>query len=105
MSTILGAGEFGQCAPATADVEKGITGLEADFLTDDCQFVILELFESLFFVDVTNKTGGIDHAGAEEPAVEVVAAVVVVADLFFVFDELEPLIRFRLVALGSRSTL
>jgi hypothetical protein len=42
------------------------------------------LFEALFFVDVGDNAGRVDHAGTEEPAVEVVTAVVVVANLFFV---------------------
>lgn len=94
MSSILGAGKFRQCAPAAADVKKRIAGLETNFLTDNCQLVVLELFETLFFVNVADKTGSVDHAGTEEPTVEVIAPVVVVADLFFVFDELARQMRF-----------
>lgn len=94
MSSILGAGEFGQCAPTAADIKKRIARLETNFLTDNCQLVVLKLFECLFFVNIADKTGSVDHAGTEEPTVEVIAAVVVIADLFFVFDELARQMRF-----------
>lgn len=84
MRAVLRAGVFGEGAPAAADVEEGFAGLESDFFADDGELVVLELFEGFFGVDVGDYAAGVDHAGAEEPAVEVVAAVIVVADLFFV---------------------
>jgi hypothetical protein len=36
-------------------------------------------------MDVGDYAGGVDHARTEEPAVEVITTVVVIADLFFVF--------------------
>lgn len=84
VGAVLRAGVFGEGAPAAADVEEGFAGAESDLLADDGELVVLELFEGFFGVDVGDDAAGVDHAGAEEPAVEVVAAVVVVADLFFV---------------------
>lgn len=86
VGAVLRAGVFGKGAPAAANVEEGFAGLERDLFADDGELVVLELFEGFFGVDVGDYAAGVDHTGAEEPAVEVVAAVVVVADLFFVCD-------------------
>lgn len=62
--------------------------MEADLFAHDGEFVVLELFEGLFGMDVADYARGVDHARAEEGGVEVVAAVVVVAYLFFVYVDL-----------------
>lgn len=85
---VVGGGVFREGAPAAADIEEGVAGFESDFLADDGQFVVLQLFEGFFGCYGGDYAGGVDHARAEEPAVEVVAAVVVVADLFFVWGVL-----------------
>ncbi len=46
--------------------ETGV-GVRTDLLADDGELVVLELLEGLFAGDVSDDTGGIDHAGAEEP--------------------------------------
>lgn len=70
--------------PAATDVEEAFAGLERDFLAHHPHFVVLECFEGLFGGNVADDAGGVDHAGAKEPRVEVVATVVVVPDLLFV---------------------
>jgi hypothetical protein len=42
------------------------------------------LLEGLLLVDIRNDTGGVDHTWAQEPAVEVIASVVVVTDLLLI---------------------
>ena len=61
---VVGAGVFGESAPAAADIEEGLAGFEGDFFADDAEFVVLELFEGFFFVDVGDYAGGVDHAWA-----------------------------------------
>lgn len=85
LSTVVNGGELGESTPATAKVEHLVTGLDADLLTDDGQLVVLQLLQSLLLVDVADDTGRVDHAGAKEPSVEVVTAVVVVTDLLLVW--------------------
>ena len=81
---VVDAGVFGEGAPAAADVEQGVALLQADLLADYGELVVLKLLEGLLVVDVRDNPAGVDHAWTEEPAIEVVTAVVVVADLFFV---------------------
>lgn len=85
MGAIVNGSVLSQRAPATAEVQNGVTGLDADLLADDGQLVVLHFLEGLFLVDVADQTGGVDHAGAEEPSVEVITAVVVVTDLLLVY--------------------
>lgn len=84
LSAIVGRCELGKSTPTAAEIEHALASLEGNLLTDDGQLVVLELFKRLFLVDVRDDTGSVDHAGTEEPAVEVVTAVVVVADLLLV---------------------
>lgn len=81
---IVGRGEFGECTPAAANVEETLARFEADLLAHDGELVVLQLLERFFLCRVGDDAGSIDHAWAEEPAVEVITAVVVVADLLFV---------------------
>ena len=76
--------ETSESAPAAADVEHALILLQTDLLADHGQLIVLELLQGLLSVDVGDDTGGVDHAGPEKPAVEVVAAVVVVADLLLI---------------------
>ena len=84
MRTIIDRSELGERAPTAPDIEHLLALLEPDLLAHDGEFVVLQLLEGFFGRDGGDDAGGVDHAGAEEPAVEVVAAVVVVADLLFV---------------------
>lgn len=82
--TVVGGSEFGKSAPPATNIEHSLALLKTDLLADNGKLVVLELFEAFLLVDVGDDTGGVDHARTEEPSVEVVASVVVVADLFFV---------------------
>jgi len=84
LSTVVGRSELGESAPATAEVEHAITSLESNLLADNGQLVVLQFLKSLFLVDVGNDTRSVDHARTKEPGVEVVTAVVVVADLLLI---------------------
>ena len=64
VGAVVGAGVFCEGAPAAADVEEGVAGLEIDFFADDAEFIVLELFEGFLFVDVGNYAGCVDHAWA-----------------------------------------
>lgn len=85
MCTVFGRSELGQGAPATADIEHPLALLQTDLLANNSHLVVLELLERLLAVDIGDDARGIDHSRAEEPAVEVVAAVIVVAHLLFVW--------------------
>ena len=78
------AGEAGESAPTAANVEQSLSLLKVNLLADNGELVILELFQSLLLVDVRDDTGGIYHARAKEPAVEVIAAVIVIANLLLI---------------------
>lgn len=84
VSTIIHTGIFGQRSPATADVEELVTRLHADLLANDGELVVLEFFEGFLPVDIRDDAGRVDHAGTQEPAVEIVTTIVVVTYLFLV---------------------
>lgn len=84
VSSVVDAGVFRESAPAAAKVENGVTGLQANLFAHNRELVILELLEGLFLVDIADEAGGVDHARAEEPCVEIVTTVVVTPDLFLV---------------------
>lgn len=84
VSTVVSRGVLGESAPATAKVEHLVARLDTNLLANDGQLVVLELLKGLLLVDVADDTGSVDHAGAKEPSVEVVTAVVVVTDLLLV---------------------
>lgn len=84
LGAVVNGSVLGKSTPATAEVKHLVTGLNTNLLTDDGKLVILELLKGLLAVDVTDNTGGVDHAGAEEPSVEVVTSVIVVTDLLLV---------------------
>jgi hypothetical protein len=86
VSTIVDGGVLGEGSPATAEIENLVTGLGANLLTDDGQLVVLKLLEGLLRVDIADNAGGVDHAGAKEPGVEVITSVVVVTDLLLVWE-------------------
>jgi len=84
MGTIVDGSKPCEGAPSAANVEHLLALLQANLFTNNGHFVVLELLKTLFLVDVGNDAGGVDHAWTEEPAVEVVTTVVVVAYLLFV---------------------
>lgn len=84
LSTVVDTGEFGKGSPSATNIEKLLTWLEVDFLADDGKFVVLELFESLLLVGIRNNTRSIDHTWAEEPSVEVITSVIMIADLLLI---------------------
>ena len=84
LSTVVGGSELGESTPATAEVEHAITSLKSNLLADNGQLVVLQFLKGLFLVDVGDYTRSVDHARAEEPGVEVVTAVIVVADLLLI---------------------
>lgn len=84
LRAVVDARVLGEGAPAAADVEHPVAGLDVDLLADDGQLVVLQLLQGLLAVDVGDDARRVDHARAQEPAVEVVAAVVVVSHLLLV---------------------
>lgn len=86
--TIVLTGESSKSSPTTADVEEALALLEVDLLANDGHLVVLELLESLLLGNVGDDTRGVDHTRAQEPAVEVITAVVVIADLLLVCNSL-----------------
>ena len=86
VGTIVNRRVFGERTPATAKVKDRITGLNTNLLTNNSHLVILQFFEGFFPVDVANQTGRVDHAGAQEPGVEVITSVVVVTHLFLILE-------------------
>ena len=65
-------------SPAAADVEEPFAALQLQLLADEVHLVVLRLLQRL--AGVQEERRRVDHAVAEEPAVEVVAAIVVLAD-------------------------
>lgn len=84
LGTILLTSEAGKSTPTTANVEHGIALVETDLLANNGKLVVLKLLKSLLAVDVGDDTRSVNHAGAKEPAVEVITTVVVVADLLLI---------------------
>ena len=85
VSTIVDRSVLSQSTPATAKVKNSVARLKTDLLANNGKFVVLQLLESLFPVDITDQTGGVDHTGTQEPSIEVIASVVVVTDLLLIW--------------------
>ena len=71
-------GPDGQGAPAAADVEERLTGLQAQLAADEVELVRLRLLE--LAVGIAIVRAGVDHERVEEECIEVVRHVVVVGD-------------------------
>ena len=82
---VLGS-ETSERSPTTTEIQHPFTRLQADLAADGLELVVLKFLESLLLVGVRDKTGSVDHAWAQEPSVEVVTAVVVVTDLFLIYE-------------------
>lgn len=65
-----------KCTPAASDIEIAILWLEFQFMANEGQLVVLQLFQSLLFRLVPDYARCVNHAGTEEPVVKVVAAVI-----------------------------
>lgn len=89
VSAVVGRGVFSKGSPAAAKIKDPVTGLKTNLLANNGQLVVLELLEGLLPVDIADHTGGVDHAWAEEPSVEVVTSVVVITDLLLIYTMLE----------------
>lgn len=85
LGAVVLTGKTGEGAPTAAKIEHGVALLEINLLADHGKLVVLELLEGFLLVDIRNDTRGVDHARAKEPAVKVIAAVVVVTDLLLVW--------------------
>lgn len=107
MCAVLLAGKSCERPPSTAYVENFVAGLEVEFPADDLELVVLELLEGLVGAWGGDDAGCVYHARAEEERIEVVAAVIVVADLFFVCYRISlakvfaGALRYMQVTLGS----
>lgn len=84
LGTELGGAEGGPGTPATAQVQDVVDLGQLDLGGHGVQLVVLQLLQGLFLGDVADNTGGVDHAGTQEPGVEIVTSVVVVSDLLLV---------------------
>jgi hypothetical protein len=84
LSTIVDTRELGQGTPPTANIQKALTFLQANLLAYDGKLIVLELFKSLLFVDIGDNARRVDHAGAKEPAVEIIATIIVITNLLLV---------------------
>lgn len=73
VDTVVLGGVCNEGSPTASDVEELVTGLESELFTDGRELVVLHLLEGLFDVRVADDAGGVDHAWAEEPFVEVVS--------------------------------
>lgn len=87
MSTVVNRSVLGKSTPAATKIEDRVARLETNLLADHRKLVVLQLLERLFLVNVADQTGGISHAGTQEPSVEVVTSVVVVTDLLLIWTE------------------
>lgn len=85
LSTIVNRSILSQSTPATTEIKDSVTGLNTDLFANNSQLVVLKFLESLFLVGVADDTGSVDHAGAQEPSVEVITAVVVVTNLLLIY--------------------
>lgn len=84
LGAVVDTGKTSQSTPTAAKIEELLALLETNLLTNDSQLVVLELLETLLVIDVGNDTRGVNHAGAQEPGVKVITAVVVVTNLLLV---------------------
>ena len=72
-ASVVLVSESSESTPPTSNVEQAIVGLEVEFLANHGQLVVLELLKAFLLLDVQNDTRSIDHAGTEEPLVEIIA--------------------------------
>ncbi|MDH6189218.1 hypothetical protein M2168_002250 [Streptomyces sp. CZ24] len=77
LDAVLAGGVQRHRAPAAADVEQAHAGGEAELAADQVELVALGALQGGVVLPVGAR---VDHGGAEDPLVEVVADVVVVAD-------------------------
>jgi hypothetical protein len=85
MSAKVLRSKAGERSPATSEIKHLVARLQVNLGTDDLELVVLKLLESLLLRDVGDDTGSVNHARAQEPTVEVITAVVVIADLLLIW--------------------
>jgi len=81
VGTVVLGGVGNEGTPAAANVEHAVAWAEFKLLADELELVVLKFFECLLTGSVADDAGGVDHTRPKEPAVEVVAAVVMLSDL------------------------
>lgn len=74
----------GEGTPTAAYVKETIFRLEVKFRANETEFVVLKFLKGGVLVSINDNTGGVDHAVAKEPFVEVITSVIVVANLLFI---------------------
>jgi hypothetical protein len=58
-----------------------ILGLQIQLSTNDLELIILQLLQRLLLLDIPDDTTRVDHPRTQEPGIEIIAPVVVLADL------------------------
>lgn len=61
--------ERAEGAPAAADIEQAVLGLEVELRAHEGKLVVLQFLERLRARNVLDNTRGVDHARAQEPIV------------------------------------
>jgi hypothetical protein len=84
ISAVVFGGVSDKGSPSTTNVQKSVSLLQSELLTDHVELVVLQFFQRLLSVDVRDDTAGVDHSRSEEPRVKVISPVVVVSDLVLV---------------------
>lgn len=82
-SEVLG-GVRNERSPSTANIKQGVSFLEVQFATHDGKLIVLKSLQGFIGVSIQNNAGGVDHAWAKEPRVEVVTTVIMASNLFLV---------------------
>jgi hypothetical protein len=62
-TAVVFVGKCSEGAPPTTDIEKVISGLKIEFLADNSELVVLEVFESLGLGKGCHYARCVDHAG------------------------------------------
>ena len=56
-------------APAAADVEQAVLGLQVELRADESELVVLQFFERLSASEVLDDTRGVNHTRTQEPGI------------------------------------
>ena len=87
LSIIIDRGIFGKSSPAASNIKHFLPIFETDLLADHSKLVILQLLQCFLSVDIADDSRSVNHAWAEKPSVEIITTVVMVTNLFFIFEE------------------
>lgn len=69
VAAVVLRGERAEGAPAAADIEQTVLGLQVELRAHKGKLVVLQFLERLRARDVLDNTRGVDHARAQEPIV------------------------------------